>query len=217
MENLIDEILKAVESKLQSKMPSNIPDEIPKILLITRLDHCKCRTFLQGEEFKDKCIIDVPEPDADYSVDDYDEIVIRDLDLESISKLTSGMFDSPYLKKIGDCILRGKKITVVQEDLDTFKYRESAPKAFLAMFDEKLATLKEWGFNISAKQQILDRLSKKKVGNTGFVLEKKVITEADVMKAYNAGYKIINTCSKAIFTDIAKEYVERHNIEVITK
>jgi predicted GNAT family acetyltransferase len=63
----------------------------------------------------------------------------------------------------------------------------------------------------------LDRLSKKKVGNTGFVLEKKVITEADVMKAYNAGYKIINTCSKAIFTDIAKEYIERHNIEVITK
>ena len=214
MDKLIDLVVKAVEEKLAEELPEK---NLPKVLFITRDEHKQCQTFLRGDTFNNKCIIEFAHANDSVRFDDYEEIIVKDLDCENLSKLTAGIFDNQYLKHISDCILRGKRITVVIDDLDTFKYRKTAPKAFLDMFEGKLAILRTWGIELSYADQIIDRLSGKKEGSLGFVLDKKVITASDVMKAYSAGYLTITVGDNAIITDIAKEYIEKNGIKLILK
>ena len=223
-DKLVDMILKAVENRLENVSEetesvdtevTEIPDNRPKILVMTRINH-SCHHCFRGDEkiaenYAVQCSYDqLSEPD----LTEISEIFVRNMDIESLAKLTSGIPDSPYLKVISRAILEGKKITIILDDLDLYKYRDTAPKAYLAMLKEKVEILKSWGIRIEKEDAAVKRLSGGKEECEGYLIEKRVLTETDIKRAYNEGNSEILIKEKTIVTDMAKEYAERNAITI---
>ena len=226
-DKLVEMILKAVENRLKDNSceteavidevteSAEIPDNRPKILVLTRLNH-SCTHCFRGdadiaENYAVQCSYDQL---SDVNLAEMEEIFVRNMDTESLAKLTSGMPDTPYLKLISRAVLEGKKITVILDDLDSYRYRDTAPKAYLNMLNEKVEILRSFGIRIEKEDAVVKRLSGSKAECEGCLIEKKVLTETDIRRAYNDGNTEILIKEKTIVSDMAKEFAERNAITI---
>ena len=152
-----------------------------------------------------------------------------------MSKLTSGIFDNPYLKLIGSCIMQGKDIAVVEDDIEFLQYQDTAPAAFLAMFNHKLDTLREWGLEVRTLDDLTVSLcghddtggpvkAEKPADNvtaqtasepiSGSVITKKALTEADVINANFRHQNEILVSGNTIVTEVAEDYARKNGITI---
>ena len=226
-EKLVEMILKAVENRLKDNQcetetvnteitgSTEIPDNRPKILVLTRLNH-SCTHCFRGdadiaENYAVQCSYDQL---TEVDLTEIEEIFVRNMDTESLAKLTSGMPDTPYLKLISRAVLEGKKITIILDDLDSYKYRDTAPKTYLDMLNEKVNIVRSWGVRIEKEDIVVERLSGRKAECEGCLIEKRVLTETDLRRAYNGGNREILIKEKTIVSDMAKEFAERNAITI---
>ncbi|MDD6153994.1 MAG: hypothetical protein PUB39_00255 [Eubacteriales bacterium] len=175
LEKLIAEIVRRVEYAIL-KVESAKEDK-PKILVISKAVN-KGVSDLENNQRLTSCF-DVDGFDSEgqpVDLESYKKVVIADLDNESLSKLTLGIFDNPYLKLIGSCIMQGKDISIVEDDIEFLKYRKTAPKSFLDMFSNKLNTLKDWGMDVRSLDDLVvtlcsnpDKLCSASIGGGGDV------------------------------------------------
>ncbi len=217
-EELIETIVRAVEHKLNEKQEESsaeTPDERPRLLIVTRLNHSCHHCFRGDEAIAENYAVECSYDQAhDVDLTDIEEIFVRNMDNESLAKLTTGMIDTPYLKLISQAILKGRKVTVILDDLDVYTYRNTAPKAFLDMLNSKVDILRSWGIRIEKEGCAVKRLSCGKIECSEYLIEKKVLTETDVKRAYNDGHREIYIKKKTIVTDMAKEYAERNAVKI---
>lgn len=220
MEKLVAEIVKRVEEILRAQRS--------KVLVITRLNHQGCQVIKNrqtiSEEYKTHYAID-----SQYEVNpkEYEEIIIYDLDNENLSKITLGIFDNSYLRLINKCLLLGKKITLVKDDIEIFKYKDTVQDKFSEFFKDKIDILLQWGMNLDTEEEILNRLSmgnsqeklvrdhrEKKEQVKENLLTKKVVTERDVEDSFREGNKKIFIGEKTLVTDMAREYAQKKGISI---
>jgi ethanolamine utilization protein len=153
-EKLIGEIVRRVEYAIL-KFESGKENK-PKILVISK-DLNEGTSEIKNNQKLNSCFnvdgFDMSGQQVD--LESYNKVVIADLDNESLSKLTLGIFDNPYLKLIGSCIMQGKDISIVEDDIEFLKYRDTAPKSFLQMFEHKLNTLKDWGMDVRSLDDLV--------------------------------------------------------------
>ena len=226
---LIGEIVRRVELAIIKHETSKTPKR--KVLIISKdLNQC-CPELLNNKNLIESC--DVNSVDCNtqqVNLEGYAKVLICDLDNDSLSKLTSGIFDNPYLKLIGSCIMQGKNIAIVEDDIEFLKYQDTAPKAFLAMFNHKLDTLREWGLEVRSLDDLTvslcshddpDDLEKKEVKmqtarkhNSGSVVTKKALTEADVINANFKHQDEILVSENTIVTEVAEDYARKNGITI---
>lgn len=217
-EKLVEVILKGVQEELARMESPNM--NLQKVLVASRLCHQGCQSVLnQG---------DLPNCQVDYSVSQghnvnlkgYNEIVVGDLDNESLTKLQMGLADSPYLKLISQGLMEGKKIYIPREEIQFLNFKDTAPKSFTRLFQQKLDTLAGWGVVIKPKADIVQLLNEKyqvqsePISGDGKIINKKYVTQRDVEEAVLSGAKEITLTKSSKLTDIAEEYAERHNIKI---
>ena len=225
---LIGEIVRRVELAIIKHETAKAPKR--KVLIISKDLNQSCPDLINNKNLIESC--DVNKVDCNtqqVNLEGYAKVLICDLDNDSLSKLTSGIFDNPYLKLIGSCIMQGKNIAIVEDDIEFLKYQDTAPKAFLAMFNHKLDTLREWGLEVRSLDDLTvslcshddpENLEKKETTQTarehvsGSVVTKKALTEADVINANFKHQDEILVSENTIVTEVAQDYARKHKIRI---
>lgn len=225
---LIGEIVKRVELAIIKHETAKTPKR--KVLIISKDLNQSCPDLINNKNLIESCEVNKVDINAQQvNLEGYAKVLICDLDNDSLSKLTSGIFDNPYLKLIGSCIMQGKDIAIVEDDIEFLQYKETAPQAFLAMFNHKLDTLREWGLEVRTLDDLTVSLcsnddsgdsEKKAAAQTapkkvsGSVVTKKALTEADVINANFKHQNEILVSENTIVTEVAYDYARRHRITI---
>lgn len=226
---LIGEIVRRVELAIIKHETAKTPKR--KVLIISKDLNQSCPDLLNNKNLIESCEVNSVDINTQQvNLEGYAKVLICDLDNDSLSKLTSGIFDNPYLKLIGSCIMQGKDIAIVEDDIEFLKYQDTAPKAFLAMFNHKLDTLREWGLEVRSLDDLTvslcshddpDDLEKKEVKMqtarehvSSSVITKKALTEADVINANFKHQDEILVSENTIVTEVAQEYAHKHKIRI---
>lgn len=231
---LIGEIVRRVELAIIKHETAKTPKR--KVLIISKNLNQSCPDLINNQKLIESCDVDsVDNNTQQVNLEGYAKVLICDLDNDSLSKLTSGIFDNPYLKLIGSCIMQGKDIAIVEDDIEFLQYRDTAPAAFLAMFNHKLDTLREWGLEV----RTLDDLTVSLCGHdepddpvkaarpadfvsaqtasehvSGSVVTKKALTEADVINANFRHQSEILVSETTIVTEVAEDYARKNGITI---
>ena len=225
---LIGEIVRRVELAIIKHETAKMPKR--KVLVISKDLNQSCPDLISNKKFNESCDVDSVDINTQQvNLEGISKVVVCDLDNDSLSKLTSGIFDNAYLKLIGSCIMQGKDIAVVEDDIEFLQYKDTAPAAFLAMFNHKLDTLREWGLEVRTLDDLTVSLcsrddqgdpDKKAAAQTarehvsGSVVTKKALTEADVINANFKHQTEILVSENTIVTEVAEDYGRRHRIAI---
>ena len=231
---LIGEIVRRVELAIIKHETAKTPKR--KVLIISKNLNQSCPDLINNQKLIESCDVDsVDNNTQQVNLEGYAKVLICDLDNDSLSKLTSGIFDNPYLKLIGSCIMQGKDIAIVEDDIEFLQYRDTAPAAFLAMFNHKLDTLREWGLEVRTLDDLTvslcghddtcgpvkaDKPAENVTAQTasehvsGSVVTKKALTEADVINANFRHQNEILVSGNTIVTEVAEDYARKNGITI---
>ena len=134
---LIGDIVRRVELAIIKHETAKMPKR--KVLVISKDLNQSCPDLISNKNLNESCDVDSVDNNAQQvNLEGYSKVIVCDLDNDSLSKLTSGIFDNAYLKLIGSCIMQGKDIAIVEDDIEFLQYKDTAPQAFLAMFNHKI-------------------------------------------------------------------------------
>ncbi len=237
---LVSEIVSRVSAKLEehtSGFPSesNVVAAKPKLLILTQEHSEPCHAMLESPallaHYSMTCALL-----NDYQVDieDYDGVLLYSLTNETLCKLASGICDSPFTRLAVKAILCGKKIWIPTEEVELFRYCQCAPACYYEMLHEKLELLTKSGACICA-QGNLEHVVLNGFGSSApeknascatavpnlmatpkrYRIDKRVITERDVLEVQKAGITKISVPQRAILTDLAKDSVRTLKLEIL--
>lgn len=242
---LVAEITKRVAQKMEEKAKEEQSQESPandrpKILILTQEHGEYCHESLKSchltEYYQTECAF---EKNYDCAMKDYEAVILYDLTNDILGKITAGISDTPFLSLVSQAILTGKKIYVPEEAVELYQYKQSAPKVYYSMMNEKLNFLRNCNFTFCGQGDLDYEIlgcHEKKVscvasGSEGesriqpssgedtdsgkaVTLAKKVITERDIRNVYEGGADKIIVSKRAIITDLALEYARYRKISL---
>lgn len=237
--HLVEEILARVAEKLAKLGSSESSASQRKVLILTEHHDTKCHELLENKELKDCCGLDCAFlKEYNVKIEDYDTIVIYQLSVDAMCRLAGGSCDSPFLSLASKAILLGKQVLLVEDEIELYRYKQTAQKTYYSMLEEKLNQLRTYGVLFChygdlkkvlsdpsrccecipveaecAKDNMVSS-SKQATGKQKIRIDKKVITESDVRKLAGDNINGIVIYKNAILTDLAKEYLHNRKIEI---
>lgn len=229
---LIDKILNRVLERMKNSQTVQEPGEDkPKLLILTQEHGNRCHELLENTKLLEHYIMDCSfVMDYDCRLEDYEAVILFNLSNTVLSKLSRGICDSPFLNLASNAILTGRKIYIPMEEVELFHYKDTAPEAFYSMMLDKINFLESCGVVFCETEQ-LEKAVLHKAGKTEGVhnkkenvlinpvsqktitIDKKVVTEKDIEKAYINGGTVICISNRAILSDLAKDYAKYRNIQ----
>lgn len=129
-------------------MPSVPPAHKPGLLILTQEHGVDCHAKLEDprlqERYGTQCALM-----ADYAVDiaDVEVVILYQLSIEALCKLSSGLCDTPYTRLAQRAILSGKRIYVPTQEVELLQ-NNTMPAAYRAMLQKKLELLEACGLRI---------------------------------------------------------------------
>lgn len=237
---MIDEIVARVAAKLAECEEGQAMDKGPDCdqrpgLLILAQEHGEaCHEKLDsarlGESYQMIC---AKLRDYQVSLDGCEAVILYGLTNEALGKLASGVCDTAYTRLAAQAILSGKRVYVPAEQVELYRYAQTAPAPYYAMLQEKLALLEASGVTICPQNALEDCILEEPAAAPRkaapckeapaaepaavkeMQLAKRVITERDVTEASAAKVTCIRIPAKSIVTDLAKDYALARNIRLI--
>lgn len=203
-----------------------------------------CRfTLLESARVKEKYRIQCAQK-CNYDVDiaSCEAVVLHDLTNESLAKIASGICDTPYTKLVSQALLMGKTVYLLQDQIELYNYRQTAAKVYYKMFRGQLGMLEQSGLVICCPDKIeeilvqaagggaatcqttcakdadkkeAEQATEPKAADKTVKLENHLISERSVAEACQSGASRIVVGAKAIVTDLAKEYAQNRNVELV--
>ena len=237
-ETLVDEILKRVleaVNRYEDSLKGTAGKWEEKVLLLNEKEESPFYELLVKAGDSGQYAVDCAfAKNFDVNLSEYKAVILQQLSIQTLGKLSSGIYDSPFLLLASQIILSGKKLYVPESGVELFTYRENAPKAYYKMLEDKLNLLLESGVVIMQEQQLLKLLHNENLAeemqkpankwkekdnsdpseSKGTELDKKVITEKDLIKVYEQRVRKICIPSNSILSDMAKEYAKDKKIEI---
>jgi ethanolamine utilization protein len=206
-------------------------DEKRKVLLILTEDHgTDCHALLENSElnraYDVQCALL-----SDYKIDmeQVDTVVLFNLTCANLSKLCSGMADTPYLNTALQAMMAGKKLLVSSDEIEYLKYEKSMPAPMWKKMSGDLDFLKSCGLTVVPADKLVCTAMNRPAetcasagtpaaadvcakSESEIVINRKVVTERDLIDAERAGATCIRVKQGCIITDLAKEAAARKNI-----
>lgn len=243
----IDELVAQIAAKVKEKlsqMEANVEIQPsccgakPKVLILSEDHGTSCHDFLESEALKTNfemtCALN---EDYHCEIEQFDLIVLRNVSNTALGKITEGIGDTTFTASVIKAILLGKQILIPNEELELFRYRDTAPKLYYGMMMQKLEMLKNVGFQFCSLDDLENVLLKKesfpeKKSSSVYPKEetvtpcnstseqsvnftKRIITEQDMRSAFEKHATQICITKKTIITDLAREYAEHKGISFI--
>lgn len=173
---------------------------------------------------------------VDDDIDSLDYIIVPNLSIKDLSSIAIGLEQSQISKVVIDSILHGKKVVVIEEGIDYRKFRNISSENFFQLFKSYEDRLVSFGIDIVKKEELLFYLSEntcvkdikkelvqesfkninqgKKVHVIEATISKKAVSEGDIKRIWDLGYKTIYLNEKSIITPLAKDYIRTNEIEI---
>lgn len=211
-------------------------DGRPGLLILTQEHGEECHHVLEDPRltarYRTECAL---LRDYQVDLDEFEAVVIYEFTNEALCKLASGICDTPFTKLAQQALLAGKRVFVPTEELEAMRATScKLPAPYCAMLQEKLALLTACGLTICSQQNlagaILDGACPANPAPGApaaapepcgcgpakeLCLDKRVLTERDVIAADKDEVTCIRTGEKTILTALAVEYAKSKGIRLI--
>ncbi|MDO4488313.1 MAG: hypothetical protein Q4B67_04415 [Eubacteriales bacterium] len=165
--------------------------------------------------------------DDTWDVENWEGVIAYTLTNEVLGKIVNGIFDTRYTKAFGKALLAGKKIFVPEEEVELYKYKETAPRGYYKKLEDNLKRLMEYGVEIVPGSRIASVIlgsecvkcaepvvTKCDAEAKEITFTKKVLSERDMKMAYDGGVMRVLVTKKTIVTDLAKDYATKYHIVI---
>lgn len=208
-------------------------DGRPGLLILTQEHGEDCHRVLEDPRltacYRTECAL---LQDYQVDLDKFEAVVIYQFTNEALCKLASGICDTPFTKLAQQALLAGKRVFVPTEELEAMRATScKLPAPYCAMLQEKLAMLTACGLTICSQQNlaaaILDGACPASAEPAAqlepepccpareLCIDKRVLTERDVIAADKDEVTCIRTGEKTILTALAVEYAKSKGIRLI--
>lgn len=251
---LIEKIAARVAEKL-AQLGEPIEGDVTAVIAAA-LGGSKPGLLVLAPEHGDNChpVLESPRLNAAYDVscallndnqvdlEKIDTVVLFGLTLEAMSKIASGIVDTPYTKLAAQALLAGKTVVVPKEEIELNQYPVGGLGSYQCMLQAKLTKLVAWGVKVCPLNQLEDVIlgaqPKAETASCGtaqaaapaapvcteaqpegpekeIVFSKRVITERDIIEANRENVKVVRVTQRNILTALAKDAASARNIRLI--
>lgn len=217
----------------------------PGLLILTQDHGTDCHATLESEALKARYHTDCAlMSHYEVDLDAYEAVVLFNLSCDAMAALASGACDTAYTRLASKAILSGKKVYVPTEEVELYQYRETAPAAYYNMMQQKLDLLVASGVVICARagleQVILGNASPVPAAAAPVCaaapaapapavtapaaacceakavrIEKRVLTEKDLIEANMVGVTEVHIGEKTIVTALAKDAAKDRGMTIV--
>ena len=146
------ELMQSIASAAEPDQP-----ELPGLLVLTQEHGVECHKLLESPRIKEKyrtgCAL---LNEGETTLDGIEAVVLFNLTTEAMSKLASGITDTPYTKLAAQALLMGKKLYVPREEVELYKYPVGGLGSYQCMLQAKLTRLVSFGLKICPLDQLED-------------------------------------------------------------
>ncbi len=155
-------------------------------------------------------------------------IYLKNISVDVLAQLALGYATTPQTCFVREQLLQGKTLYTVVDEIELYKYKESAKKAYYGQMNGYVEFLKASGLVVANDCKALQETLKTGVEPTcahaqvpkqekTCIFEKRVLTEQAVSRLrMDEGVTALTVGKKTLVTDLAKDYAKNHNI-VITR
>lgn len=202
-DKLVDTIVHEVLKKINRNIVESTNE---KVAVIFDKDDLQKYSNIMSPEYKVVLYED--------NIRDCSVVIITKLCLKTMANLANLISSTREEEFIIKMLMEGKKVYIDYEGLIYKKYKNSAPKQVYNKFLEFEGVLKNYGIEIMNNS--LNKINKTTIAKEeAIVINKNLITEADVRKQYLMGNKVICIENKSIITPLAKDYIKINHIEIL--
>lgn len=218
IEVLVDEICKKVQAHLEQK---------PKLLVLANQHGAECHEMLESVQLKQHYQVECAlTKEYDCKIADYEAVIAYGLTNEVAGKVANGILDTAYSKIFSEALLLGKRIFIPKDEVELYRYANTAAQPYYARLNENLKLLQASGAVILSSEEIPAEILKGKTSPEVMIsevcevteslrkLEKKVITERDIRMLRDEKVTVVQVNEKTIITDLAKEYATKQKIVI---
>lgn len=182
--------------------------------------------------------------EEEWKLEDYDTVILSNLSMSNLAQLAGGSCDTPYSSLAQRAILSGKSVLIPEQGVEHHRYRDTAPPSYYQMLEDKLQVLTGAGMGIynccqmsqgallgnqpCAKNQVATAPQPEPVPQVTAkpvqplqepkmmrIEQKRLITEADVIKASRAGMTALVFPQKTMVTALAKDCARDMKIDLM--
>lgn len=226
---ITEEVMKRLMDMLKKQNFSQLLHK-KSILIISNKEH----EFLEKELSSLNFVVDYSF--SMKNIEDYDFIIIHELNNLELVNLSLGLPGGDKEKLIIEGMLKGKKIGLLSEGIEFRNYKNTSNKNFYSMYETYEKKIIEFGINIVGQNSIrnfieINDINKdtncdyaddsikcnevEKIKSYIDLSNNKLISEVDLRRAIVNGNKDIRISTKAIVTPLAKDFIRMNKLNVI--
>lgn len=144
----VQERVAELEKEEASAEPAAVPseDNRPALLILAEDHGMRCHPVLESKKlaecYRVECAL-LKEEDCD--VASYEGVIAFTLTNEALGKIANGIFDTDYTRRFGTALLLGKRIFIAEEEVELYRYKDTAPAGYYSRLEENLKFLQQNG------------------------------------------------------------------------
>lgn len=207
----------------------------PGLLVLTQEHGEDCHSVLEDgrlqANYQTECAL---LQDYQVDLDGFETVVIYQFTNEVLCKLANGICDTPFTKLALSALLSGKRVFVPAEQVEAMSAASCGlPAPYCTMLREKLAMLTGCGLKICSREELVGAILNDEsrccvqpaapaaapaapaAVSRELCLNKRVITERDVIAASTEKVTCIHIGEKSILTALAAEYAKSKGIRLV--
>ena len=223
-------MLTADNTAFHASWHPSVPDSRLSALLLLarqRLDHLQAE--FEASRLSSSFTMDcVPNMGLQVDLARYEAVIMIGMSNEELGKISTGVCDTAYTALVSEAILRHKRIYIPIEGIELYQYSDSAPTAYYEYLHSRISMLSDSGIAICTMENIesciLDEHAdvQKQACRPEPVLaagsavpavpmamerslDKRVITERDILESSRGGISTLRIPVRSIVTDLARE------------
>lgn len=153
----VQERVSELEKEEASAEPAAVPseDNRPALLILAEDHGMRCHPVLESKKlaecYRVECAL-LKEEDCD--VASYEGVIAFTLTNEALGKIANGIFDTDYTRRFGTALLLGKRIFIAEEEVELYRYKDTAPAGYYSRLEENLKFLQQNGVTIVPLDQL---------------------------------------------------------------
>lgn len=228
--NRVQERVAACENGVQPSCPACCDEEKPVLGVLAEDHGMICHPTFESETLREMYTMRCALMEEKWDVENWEGVIAYTLTNEALGKIVNGIFDTPYTRAFGKALLMGKKIFIPEEEVELYRYKETAPAKFYQRLEENITFLKENGVVIVPNAQLVSEIlgtecdrcvpscseeseePVKEAKDLSFT--RRVLSERDLIVANQDRITRILVTKKTIVTDLARDYAKKYHIVI---
>ncbi|MBW7572276.1 hypothetical protein [Caproiciproducens faecalis] len=205
----------------------------PGLLILTQKhDHSTgCHRILESgrlaAQYRTECAL---KGEYGCSVDDFSVVILFNLTNDMLVRIAAGTEDTPYSKAAVQAILKGKTLFAVEEGVELFDYKRTAPAVYYNMMMEKVNFLKESGVIFCPLNRLEDSVLGEKTDTEPVEgptekqslppvrhekPKREIVTARDLALLNNDNISAIRVAADSIISSEAWDYARVNGMQII--